>query len=51
MTWETVVAALVVEYGVEVTASLAACGFGISLGGVKWITWVVNLDEIQDLVM
>ena len=41
MTW------VICAVGVAATASMEASSYGLYLGGVNWIPWVVNMSEVQ----
>ena len=49
MTCVTCSAGVAVVYGVATTGSVDDFDYGISLGGVYWIPWVVNTDEMQGM--
>ena len=44
MTWFICAAGVVFLSRVVVTASLEADGFGLLVGDINWLPWVVNLD-------
>ena len=44
MIWVTSAAVVEVEDGVVEKTYVASCGSGLSLGGIKWIPWVVHMD-------
>ena len=49
MTWVSCSARVAVVSGVATTESVDDCDSGLSLGGVYWIPWVVNTDDMQGM--